>query len=63
MVPEQVDPKHAVGKLDKGCLSWTPKLKDFVSIKNCGMKETMTWVCFSLKSSLCSSPIICLLFS
>ena len=32
MVPEQVDPKHAAGKLDKECLSWTPKLKDFVSI-------------------------------
>jgi len=44
MVPKQGDPKHAAGKLDKGCLSWTPKLKDFVSIKNCGMKETMTWV-------------------
>lgn len=44
MVPEQVDPKHAAGKLDKECLSWTPKLKDFVSIKNCGMNETMTWV-------------------
>lgn len=39
MVPEQVDPIHAAGIFNKGCFSWTPEFKDFVSNKNYRMNK------------------------